>query len=103
MQRLNGRGNLLKLKNPEVLSVTIKKKWRNKNMKKAAFVASTDLEIGDKVRLVDIPDLNADENPTIYDIRCIHYLRENKVEFEFQVICEDYKFPWLTRDKIIRI
>jgi len=69
-------------------------------MKEAAFVATTDLEIGDRVKV----RLLHSHTFEIHDIRTVHYFRDMRVEFEFQLkTTNDSEIikGWFPREEII--
>lgn len=70
-------------------------------MDKSAFVAKTDLQIGDKVQISY--GIFFESNFEIYDIRTIHQLRDGSVRFEFQLTKDGDLTDWLPRNKISRI
>lgn len=66
-------------------------------MDKTMFLAKTDLQIGDKVKTT----FSGNEEFEVYDIRTIHSLRNNTVNFEFKLTAYEDFSPWLQRSEII--
>jgi len=70
-------------------------------LQKTTFMAKTDLEIGDRVRLNSQNPIDSSLVWKINEIRTIHYLRGMNIEFEFMIVRNDNMPRWVKRKDII--